>query len=213
MNLRLRDVFLQGGVSIGKRDADNCGLIAKDPEMSSYVATAAEVVGSQGGANAAVLVSPGTWQTACAIHTPWSAYTQAKFIGSYTIPKADVQISGTLQNLPGSQVSVTYAAPNAIVAPVLGRNLSGSAANTSINIITPGTFYTDRLTQLDLRFGKKVILGHAYGKTFRSTLMMDVYNALNTDVATGVSSTLTTLFRATSVLPGRFVKFGIQADF
>jgi hypothetical protein len=213
VNLRMRDVFVQGGGSFGKRDADNCDLIAKDPEMSSYVGSVSEVVGSQGGANAAVLVSPGTWQTACTIHTPWTAYTQVKLIGRYTIPRVDVLISGTFQNLPGSALSVTYAAPNAIVAPVLGRSLSGGAANSSINIISPGTLYTDRVSQLDLRFGKKVTLGQAYGKKFNSVLSVDVYNALNTDVATGVSSALTTLFRPTSVLPGRFVKLGIQLDF
>ena len=36
--------------------------------------------------------------------------TQLKLLGSYRIPKADVQFSASLQNLPGPEVLATYLA-------------------------------------------------------------------------------------------------------
>src|SRR6185436_8838089 len=85
--------------------------------------------------------------------------TQVKLLGSYLVPKIDVQIAGTLQNLPGKQIPAYYVATNAVVAPSLGRNLSGNAANVTVNIVEPGTMYSERLNQLDLRFGKALTLG------------------------------------------------------
>src|SRR5262249_9602355 len=105
MNARLAQALLiQGGVSIGKRSGDNCDGISKVPEMLSYVGTVTEVTGNQGGATPGTIVSPGTWQTACKFETPWSAYTQAKVLASYTVPKIDVLLSGTYQSLPGPQL-------------------------------------------------------------------------------------------------------------
>ena len=59
--------------------------------------------------------------------------------------------SGTLQNIPGQELQATYNAPNAVVAPVLGRNLSGNAANIAVNLLPPLSQYASRVNQLDLR--------------------------------------------------------------
>ena len=56
---------------------------------------------------------------------PW--LTQVKFVASYTVPRVDVHVSGTLQNLPGPALSATYVVANALVQPSLGRPLSGAA--------------------------------------------------------------------------------------
>src|SRR5262249_36012152 len=151
LNARVRGLLLQGGESIGRRSVNNCDVIAKDPEMLSYVATGAEVTGNQAGAAPGTIVARGTWQTRRPYTTAWAAYKQTKLLASYTIPKVDVSVSGTFQSLPGPMRSATFTASNALVSPALGRNLSGSAANTSINIIPAGTLYGGRLNQLDLR--------------------------------------------------------------
>ena len=49
-------------------------------------------------------------------------------MASYTVPRVDVHVSGTLQNLPGPALSATYVVANALVQPSLGRPLSGAAA-------------------------------------------------------------------------------------
>jgi hypothetical protein len=71
-------------------------------------------------------------------------------------------------------LAANYAAPNAIVAPRLGRSLSGNAANMTVNLVKPGTMYGTRINQLDLRVGRTFKTGPA-----RTTLGIDVYNALN----------------------------------
>jgi len=67
-----------------------------------------------------------------------------------------------------------YAAPNAIVAPRLGRSLSANAANMTVNLVEPGTMYGTRINQLDLRIARSFKTGQA-----RTSLGLDVYNALN----------------------------------
>ena len=56
-------------------------------------------------------------------------------------------------------LAANYAAPNSEVAPSLGRDLSGNAANVTVNLIAPGTMYGDRINQLDIRIGKILRLG------------------------------------------------------
>jgi hypothetical protein len=73
--------------------------------------------------------------------------------------------------------------------------------------------YGDRLNQLDLRFGKVLRTG-----PLRSVISVDVYNAFNsnavlTENATYRDTTLSGWRIPTSILPARFVKFGVQLDF
>jgi len=94
------------------------------------------------------------------------------------------------------------------VKPVLGRNLSGSRSNVSINLLPPASMYTDRVNQLDFRFGKIL----KYGRN-RFSLNVDVYNSLNSDVVLTNNANYDSFLVPTSILPARFVKLGVQYNF
>ena len=82
-----------------------------------------------------------------------------KVQGAYTIPKIDVQVGVSFRSSPGPALAANAVVPNAAVRASLGRDLSGGAANVTVNIVAPGTMYGDRLNQLDLRFGKMLQTG------------------------------------------------------
>ena len=119
---------------------------------------------------------------------------QIKFLGSYTIPKIDVQLGGSFQSIPGVEYAASYAAPNADLArPVaqggLGRLPAGGvlAGNTNLNIIQPGGTYGPRFNQIDMRLGKNIRFG---GR--RAMVSLDIFNILNSDTVSNASATYST---------------------
>jgi hypothetical protein len=142
--------------------------------------------------------------------------TQVKLFGSYTLPRVDVLVSATLQSLPGpissglfvSGIQAIYTATNAVVAPSLGRNLSGGASNVAVNIVEPGTVYGDRMTQLDVRLGKIL----TFART-RTTVSLDIYNVFNSSPVLVVNSAYGNWLQPQSVLQARFAKINLQFDF
>jgi hypothetical protein len=198
-------VLLQGGLSTGKTTADNCEIVRQLPEMLNGLATLA--VTNVSIANAAfttpTAVVPGQF---CRQESPFLA--QFKLIGSYIVPKVDVQVSGTFQSIPGPQVAANYVATNAQIAPSLGRNLSGTAANVTVVILEPGAIYGERLNQLDLRFAKILRLNRT-----RTTVGLDLANALNANPVLTESSAYATWHRPQSILSARFAKLSVQFDF
>ena len=80
---------------------------------------------------------------------------------TYPLP-GDIIVSAVFQNISGPTITANYAAPNAQIAPSLGRNLAacrGAAACTStatVPLIAPQTMFDDRLTRLDLRLAKRI---------------------------------------------------------
>ena len=124
------------------------------------------------------------------------------------MPRIDVQLSASFQSQPGRQIWANYTATNAIIAPSLGRNLSGGESNIAVNIIEPGTMYGDRLNQLDLRFGKIL----RYGGT-RTNVSLDVYNALNSNAVARFNQAYATWQRPQEILNHRFAKLVLQFSF
>jgi hypothetical protein len=149
VNVRLpRGGLLQGGVSTGKTMTDNCDIVSKI-------------------ANAPASAGGGPSTTYCHIETPM--LTQAKLIGAYTLPRG-IQLSGTYQSIPGPQIGSNYLVRNAAIAPSLGRNLSSGVNGTvTLSLVpagqaapqggnpSPGTFFGDRLNQIDLRLARKFV--------------------------------------------------------
>jgi hypothetical protein len=177
----------QGGVSTGRTTTDNCAIAEQLPEIIATVNSATSL-------------------GYCRVQTDW--LTHVKAAGSFTIPRVDVQVSGGFQSVPGPQVVSTYNAPNAQVRQTLGRDLSGGAANVGVNLITPGTWYGDRLNQLDLRFGKRLRFGRA-----RTVVSLDLYNTLNSSAVLTESTAYATFRQPQIIVVPRFFKVSAQFDF
>jgi hypothetical protein len=143
----------------------------------------------------------------CHVALPFQ--TQVRALATYTIPKIVVQVSGTVQSTPGSEIAANFVVPSAVVAQTLGRPLSGGAANVTINLLNPGDMYRDRINQLDLRVGKIL----RFGRT-RTNVGFDLYNALNSSVVQSSNSTFgPNWLTPTLVMPARFAKVSAQIDF
>jgi hypothetical protein len=134
--------------------------------------------------------------------------TQVKGFAAYTIPRIDLLVSAALQSVSGPALSANYVAANALVQPSLGRPLSGNAANVTVNLIEPRSFYGERMNQLDLRFGKLL----RYAGT-RVQLNVDLYNVLNQAAVLTESNAYSSFRTPTAVLPPRLFKIGVQYDF
>ncbi len=196
VNARLgRGVLVQGGLSTGKTMADNCDLVAKIRSLA-FGGT------SLGAANTNVWLP----QSYCHQESPF--LTQVKFLGAYSVPRVDVQVSGTFQSIPGPQISATYVVPNALVIPSLGRPLSGNAANVSVSIVPPGTMYGERLNQLDFRVGKTLKFG-----TTRTAVNLDLFNAFNANTALTLNNNYASWQQPLSIVSGRLTKISVQFDF
>ena len=68
--------------------------------------------------------------------------------------------------------------------------------------------YGERLNQLDIRFSRAVRLGRS-----KATLNFDLYNALNVDTVTAVTTAYATWLRPQTIILARFAKLGLQFDF
>jgi hypothetical protein len=188
-------LVFQGGLGTGTTRTDYCEVRALLPER-----------------NTPILPQP----TDPTPTNPWcntstGFITRYTGLGSYTLPKVDVQFSGTFRSDQGAPLAANWAASNAVIQPSLGRPLSNSAPNATINLIEPGTMYGDRVNEIDLRFAKLL----RFGRT-RTNVGFDVYNILN-------SASVLTYNQAfipngnwlipNSVLQPRFWKFSVQVDF
>ena len=192
-----RGSVVNGGISTGKTVASNCAVLARVPESVSTQTAFAQ--------NVTVTTQPVT--------TPYCRQdsgfiTQVKAFGSYTLPKIDLQTSANIQALPGTLLAANYLATNSVVAPSLGRPLSGGAANVTVNLVPPGAMYGDRLVQVDLRFAKRLRFGAP-----EATFTVDLYNVLNANPVLSVNANYAAWLQPLTVLQGRFARLGVRFDF
>jgi len=205
LDARLQNgLSLQLGTSTGKTMENDCDIVSKVPEMLN-------VSGVTGFSS--VIVPTGTptgWRPTqfCSRETPW--LTQFKTFGVYTIPKAEVQVSGTFRSIPGDALRAVFNASNAYLAAnsTLGRTLAGGAANLPIDLVAPYTVFLPRRNELDIRFGKVLRLGRS-----KYVASVDLYNALNTDVVVNANQNFAVWQRPTAILNARQIKFSVQFDY
>ena len=182
--------LVRGGISTGRTATNDCAIVVNNPQLSVVTTTLGTVQSTQ----------------MCALQTPF--LTQAKLLATYTVPRVGVDVAGTFQSLPGPVIPANYVATNALVEPSLGRPLSGGAANTTVNIIAPGSLYGQRLYQLDLRVSKSVRFGRTRGR-----VNLDAYNALNGNAITSVNANYASFMTPTGILNPRLFKISLQFDF
>jgi hypothetical protein len=127
------------------------------------------------------------------------------------VPKIDLQLAATFQSRPGVMVAANYAIPNDVVAPSLGRNLSGDAQNVTVNLVPAGTMYGDRLNELDVRLAKVLRIGGP-----RSTIGLELYNALNSSAVLAHNTAYVPngpWLQPMAVMTPRLFKFTLGIDF
>jgi hypothetical protein len=163
--------------------------------------------------------------------------TTLRGLASYTIPKIDVLVSGTVRSQPEVERTASWNLPNSPTAPVcvanpsactqtvlglLGRLPAGSNAtgNTAITLNDNDhrIFSDERRTQIDLRFAKIVRLGST-----RADIGVDLANLLNTNYATAWDNTYQfslgntgnggTWNNPTAIYAPRFVRLNFTLNF
>jgi hypothetical protein len=145
--------------------------------------------------------------------------TTLRGLASYTIPKIDVLVSGTVRSQPEVERSATWNVPNSVVVGLLGRLPAGAnlGGNTTVSIDDNAhrIFSGNRRTQVDMRFAKIVRLGAT-----RADIGVDLANLLNTNYATGWENTYQfgqpnggSWNNPTSIYPPRFVRLNFTVNF
>ena len=139
-------IVVQGGFSTGKQVTDNCAVRDAMPEIAPT-------------------------NPYCRVGQEFQ--TQVKFLGTYLIPRVDVQFGVTFQSSPGPSIAANFFVPVANISG-LGRPLTSGAPTVMYNLIDPNSLYGERANQLDLRMSKIFRVGPN-----RIQLNFDLANLLN----------------------------------
>jgi Carboxypeptidase regulatory-like domain len=217
VNARLRNgLIFQGGTSTGRGVRDRCELLDNVPELF-------ELFTSNVTGNTTNMDPRGCHQV-----DRWA--TTFRALSTYTIPKIDVLVSGTIRStlsiVPffsasnGTSQSANYAIPNSVVQQSLGRLPAGGTAtgNTTINLLLPGELYPDdRITLVDMRFAKVLRFS---GR--RVDLGVDLYNLFNSSFASLYDQTFDYAptpenpqgwMQPTTIVQPRFVRLNVTVNF
>jgi hypothetical protein len=188
--------------STGQTVADNCEVRARLPELSTTT-TGTTAFGAGLMTSAVTPVSP-----YCQV--AFGVLTQLRALFTYVVPKVDVQVAARFSSRPGPPLAANYAAPDAVVAPSLGRNLSGNAPSVTVNLIAPGVLYGKRIDQFDLRLAK--VLRHGRSRTI---VGFELHNVLNASAVVNYNNTFVPggpWLQPLAVLPPRLLKITAELD-
>jgi hypothetical protein len=160
-------------------------------------------------------------------HVDEAFLTQVKLLGTYLLPKVDVQIAATFQSAPGPPLAANYL----VTAPQAGLPSFSAAGVRVIDLIPIGqpqaftvstapatassTEYVQRANQLDLRFSKIFRMG--MGGRYRASINFDLNNALNANYVLAVNNAYAPgpqngWQNARNIMDARLFKIGAQFD-
>jgi len=197
INIRPRGgLTLQGGLGTGKTVTDNCDIVSTNPQ----------------------LLGAGFPLQYCHLETPFN--TNYNGLVGYRVPRVAIELGATFQSkkfeganaptLSSQSLAANWVVANALVAPSLGRNLAGNAPNVTVNVVQPGTFYGDRINQLDFRVGRRWKLGTKE----TVNVGVDIYNILNSNAVNLYNQVFGASWLAPqSILTARFAKVSAQLNF
>jgi carboxypeptidase family protein len=164
-------LFVQGGVGPGRVVTDDCEVVDDLPEMLHTLA---------GNPNRSFVFAARPLER-CEQNNGWR--TGFSGLASYTIPKIDLQVSGTLQNQPGVQLDANL---NAVSGrTTLGRAFTG-APFRNYNIVQAGEVFVERLNQIDFRVAKLFRLNRT-----KTAINFDFYNITNSNSVLAENATFT----------------------
>jgi hypothetical protein len=186
----------QGGINTGKTVRDNCDIRSQIPELTTT---------ATGG-----IVSPVVGLTNPFCHEDPGFITRVTALGSYVVPKGDVQIAATFRSDQGGVQRADWSASNADLKPFLQRDIAGGLTNLTINLVAPGQVWGDRVNEFDLRIAKIL----RFGRT-RTNVGVDIYNLLNSAAVLTYNQNFVPglWLQPLSVLTPRFVKISTTFDF
>jgi len=145
----------------------------------------------------------------CRTTTPLKGNHQIKGFGSYTLP-GDIVVSGIFQNIAGPEITASYQASNAEIAPSLNRNLAACGtravctSSATVPLVVPGTMFEGRMTRLDLRVGKRLRLSPRFSLQGN----LNVFNVFNTAAVAVLNNTFGRNWQLPSrTQDGRMVQF------
>jgi hypothetical protein len=191
----------QAGTATGQRVTDYCEVRAKLPEQTGVFTTGSEV--------------PAYGPTNPYCHNAPGCDTRVTGVGTYTVAKIDVLVSGSLTSSAGVPLRADWSMSSAVAAQWLGRPLAGNVANVTVNLLKPDDMRSDRVNELDFRVAKILRLGRA-----RANIALDLYNALNLDTIIFPNQAfvpggawLAPTGRVDPVMTARTAKLTVQYDF
>lgn len=138
--------------------------------------------------------------------------TTYKLNAAYELPY-QIQLSGSFIALPGPSVAANYTVTPAIAGqPIIGSTAGGTTIN--VNLVEPFTVFLDYKKQLDLRVARSFRVG-----TRRFQGFVDIFNTTNAGTALTVNQAYSSnpatnaWLTPTSIMDGRYVRFGMQMSF
>lgn len=184
---------LQGGINSGSQVTDYCGVRAELPELSLGLFGAI-----LSPTNPYCRVAPGL-------------VTKLSGVASYTIPKIDVQIAGTVRSDQGAPLRATQNVPVSVVSAALGRPAAVAGITVPIDLVAPGDVWGDRVNEIDLRVAKIL----KFGRT-RTNVGVEMFNLINSSSVLTYNQTYAVngpWLAPQSIITPRFFKVSAQIDF